>query len=477
MSITSLGFIYFLLAVLSIYYLLPRKAQNYWLLFVSYVFCVSWAWQFALVLFVLTFINYYLAHFLTRNRQGRVSLVWVGISLNLLSLVFFRGFNYFIPQFTGLLSSIGIVTPPTDFVILLPIGLSFYSLQNISYLVDVHRGQIQASDDFFNYALYLAYFPKILSGPIERARDFLPRLTNARQVDNAVLARSLSLIAIGATRKLIVADTISGLIFWDAFNDPSLYTAPELIAFVFMYAFFLYNNFAGYTSMARGISGLFGIELSPNFTQPYFSRSFNEFWNNWHITLSHWLRDYIYFPLSRILMRHIPNRHSLINLVLPPVATMLVSGLWHGFSWSMMLWGGLHGLYLVFERISSLRGPVIAPHKKTLWRQAVSGIFVFTLVSFAWVPFATPELPAAFAYWRGMLDWTYQVIRYRRILIFIPLALLVLIFDGLQRREQDEVFLLRWPRLAQASLLASSIFLILILTSIGDEDPFVYQGF
>ncbi len=477
MNITSLVFLYFLVSVLGIYYLLPKKAQNYWLLVVSYVFVISWAWQFALVLFVLTLLNYFLARKLHKQSQDGLRLLWVGLALNLLMLLIFRAYNFFIPEFTRLLAGIGISTTASDFVILLPIGLSFYTLQNISYLVDVYRGQVKATQDIFDYALYLAYFPKILSGPIERWRDFLPRLNQPRRVDNDILARSLSLIVIGAVRKLIVADLISALIFWDAFEVPSKYTAPELIAFILMYSFYLYNNFAGYTSMARGISGLFGIELSQNFSQPYLSRSFNEFWNNWHITLSHWLRDYVFYPLSRSMMRRISNRQSPIILVIPPLVTMLVSGLWHGLGWNMLLWGGLHGLYLVFERVFALWRPATAPQERVWWRQAMSGVFVFGLVTIAWVPFATTDLSAAMAYWRGMLDWTSQVMRYRRILIFLPLAVFVMVFDWIQRSSNDEAFLLRWPRLAQASMLASSIFLILLLTSIGEGEPFVYQGF
>jgi D-alanyl-lipoteichoic acid acyltransferase DltB (MBOAT superfamily) len=277
-------------------------------------------------------------------------------------------------------------------------------------------------------------------------------------------------------RKLFIASILSAIIFRDAFENPEKYTGPELICWIVIYGFFLYNDFAGYTSIARGVSGLFGIELSPNFNQPYFARNFTEFWNSWHATLSHWLRDYIYFPVSRFLLHHNPTRHHPTNLILPPLVTMLVSGLWHGLSWHMLLWGGLHGTYLVIERLVSFKGPVVPPQQWPLWRQGLAMGIVFILVSFAWVPFIM-EIPVALSYWKGMFDWTYPIIRYRRIFLAVPLIALTLLIDWLQRHYQDEGFVLRWPRLAQASLLAFSIILFAILMQSEQAEPFVYQGF
>jgi D-alanyl-lipoteichoic acid acyltransferase DltB (MBOAT superfamily) len=276
-------------------------------------------------------------------------------------------------------------------------------------------------------------------------------------------------------RKLFIAGLLSGIIFWDAFETPSKYTGPELICWILIYGLFLYNDFAGYTSIARGVSGLFGIELSRNFSQPYFARNMTEFWNSWHISLSHWLRDYIYFPLSRALLRRDPKQPALSYLVLPPMITMLVSGLWHGFGWGTLLWGGLHGSYQVVERLMAAGKPSVPPGQQPVWRQLLASGLVLVLVSFAWVPFIM-DLPLAFTYWAGMLDWTYPFPRYRRILLAIPIFILILLMDWLERRYQDEVFYIRWPRLVQASLLAISFFIILLLLQT-EQQPFVYQGF
>jgi D-alanyl-lipoteichoic acid acyltransferase DltB (MBOAT superfamily) len=437
---------------------------------------VAWSWQFFLLLLVSTAANFTIAHHVRSNEQGRRGLLWAGIGLNVVTLLFFRTADFYLPAMVSLLARLGVQLSGDGLQILLPVGLAYYTLQNISYLVDVYRGQFKAATDVVDFALYLAYFPKVLSGPIERARSFMPTLAKRRVVDNRLLARGLTLIVVGLMRKLFVADTLASFIFWDAFETPSLYTAPELIGWILLYGLYLYNDFAGYTNIARGISWLFGIELSPNFKQPYFARTLTEFWNSWHATLSHWLRDYVYFPLSRSLLRRNPSRRNAPNLILPPLATMLVSGLWHGIGWHMLLWGGLHGAYQVAERLPSLWRPVVPPQQRPRWRQGLSIVIVGGLVTLAWVPFVM-DLPVALAYWQGMLDWTNAVVRYRRIFLFVPFLALVLAVDWIQYRYQDEVVFLRWPRPVQASLLAACLFLLMLIVRVDYAEPFVYLGF
>lgn len=476
MNITALNFYLLLTAVLVIYYILPYRFQNYCLLIISYAFHITWAWQFSLVLFTLTAINYFIALSLHRNERNQPAFLWLGIVLNVAALIFFRVADYFLPGLMSLLSSLGVPLSQYSLKILLPIGLAYYTLQNISYLVDVYRKQITASTNFVDFATYLAYFPKILSGPIERAHTFLPALAQPRRINNKMIARGLTLIITGLIRKLFVAGLLSAIIYWDAFETPNKYTGPELIGWIVIYSFFLYSDFTGYTSIARGISCLFGVELSPNFKQPYFTRSMAEFWNSWHISLTHWLRDYIYFPTRRTLLKRNRDQYHPINLILPPMVTMLVSGLWHGLGWKMMLWGGLHGLFLAGERFLSLHGPVIPSHLRPFWRQCLAAIVVFILVSLTWVPFIM-EPSAALVYWRGMFDWTYPTIRYRRMLLFIPILIVILAVDWLERHYQDETFILRWPGWTQAVLLAFSFFLLGFLMQANQQDPFIYQGF
>jgi alginate O-acetyltransferase complex protein AlgI len=226
------------------------------------------------------------------------------------------------------------------------------------------------------------------------------------------------------------------------------------------------------------VSGLFGIELSPNFNFPYFSRKFTEFWSRWHITLSQWLRDYIFFPLTRFLMARSPNRQNFLVLALPPFVTMLASGLWHGLSWNLLLWGALYGIYLTAERLLSLRKSAPASELPA-WRQGLSILLTFLLVTLAWVPFRL-ELPYAFQYWRGLLQWGNLQMDHRDLRVLL-VGLLYLIpaigLDWLQWRYQDEAFILRWPRLAQAIVLAAVLFLIFIGFPFESGPPFVYLRF
>jgi alginate O-acetyltransferase complex protein AlgI len=472
MSITSLTFAGFVILVLIAYYALPRRPQNVLLLAVSYVFYATWSWWYLVVLIAITAVNFFLAQRLRPGGQPHRARLWAGIGFNLLALAVFKYEDFFAPDLRARLDTWGLDTGAGGVDLLLPIGMSFYIVAVISYLVDVYRGQATAATDPVDFALYIAYFPKLLSGPIERARTFLPRLAQPRFVDNEVLARSMTLIVVGLTRKIMFADTLRQAFPRGVFAFPERFSGAELTGYLLIYALMLYNDFAGYTSIVRGVSGLFGIELSLNFRTPYFAHNFSDFWNRWHITLSHWLRDYIYFPTSRALLRRNPSRGNIPNILLPPMLTMLASGLWHGTGWNMLLWGALHGLYLIVERMWLFWRPAKPAQMQMRWRQILSIGIVVVLVVLAWVPFRTPDLDRTFAYWRGMLDWSGPQRPSVRVLVVILPALWL---DWIQRKE--ELAVLRWPRLVQATLLALAILAIFLVTQAETSAPFVYQGF
>lgn len=476
MQITSGQFAIFTIFTLIVYYILPRRQQNYWLLLASYAFCITWAWQFAVVLFIVTTINYVLAQRQRLEGQGHKGSLWTAVGFNIAVFSFFRLSGFYVEEMETLLRSLGLASELGVMQFLLPVGLSFYILENIAYQIDVHRGQMKPADDFVDYALFQAYFPKLLAGPIERAGVFLPKLAQQRVVDNDALARSFTLIAIGAFRKILIADTLTDMMPWDLFVAPANFGALELWGWLFVYGFALYNDFAGYTSIVRGVSGMFGIEISQNFLQPYLSRNFSEFWNSWHITLSHWLRDYIYFPTMRALIRRDRRRASVINIAVPPIVTMLISGLWHGFSLQMLAWGGLHGTFQVAERALSLRGKVVPPDQLPLWRKILATGVVFILVMWAWVPFRM-ELPVAIEFWQQLLSFNDFGLRYRRLVFSVVYVLAAVMLDVMQRYYQDECLFLRWPRLAQSFLLAAVLFFIIIVSFGTVTQPFVYQGF
>jgi D-alanyl-lipoteichoic acid acyltransferase DltB (MBOAT superfamily) len=264
---------------------------------------------------------------------------------------------------------------------------------------------------------------------------------------------------------------------WEAFlNNPGSLPNVELFAWLVVYSFGLYNDFAGYTSIVRGVSGLFGIELSQNFNTPYFSKNFTEFWTRWHISLSQWLRDYIFFPISRTLARRYPARNGWQNVVIPPMLTMLVSGFWHGPNWQMLFWGGLHGIYLVIERLIMLRQPARSGDAKNTWPGQVSTLVTFLLVALAWVPF-TMRIPNALTFWKELIVGNFFGISDPKLLIALMVLLLSLWLDWAQYKRADETFFLHQNQVVQAGLLAIVAILLFVVTSAGTGQPFVYQGF
>jgi D-alanyl-lipoteichoic acid acyltransferase DltB (MBOAT superfamily) len=281
---------------------------------------------------------------------------------------------------------------------------------------------------------------------------------------------------VGAFRKVVIADSLLLLLpDWDALQ-PLDTSALALLGYLLGYAFALYNDFAGYTNLARGISGLFGIELSPNFAQPYFARSFTEFWNRWHITLSHWLRDYIYFPVARTLRRRFKSAQAL-HLILPPLVTMLVSGLWHNAGWNLLLWGALHGLYQVFEHLPALWRPVVPPPERPIDRQILNGALVFSLSVLAWLPFVM-NLGKVGDYLVALTTWhcacaPTQPIELRLFLFIIP----ALALDVYQAASKAETFFLKWPAWLQAFALVILIALLALFSHANTQVPFIYQGF
>lgn len=467
----------FVSGVLIVYHLLPRRARNIWLLIASYFFYILWSWEFAVMLLAATLFHFELAKRLRKDDRARPVLLWLGVGTNVVLFIIFKASSFYFHRLIAVLEQMGIQSGLGGLQIVIPLGLSYYILQNISYLVDVYRGQIPASTKPVDFALYLAYFPKMIAGPIERARTFLPMVENPRQVEDQMLVRSLILILVGLTRKLLIADILFAHLPWaDMFNNPGVFSKIELIGWLAVYSFGLYNDFAGYTGIVRGVSGLFGIELSPNFNTPYFSRSFTEFWNRWHISLSHWLRDYVFFPVNRMLARRSINRNAWQTLVIPPMITMLASGFWHGPNWQMLLWGSIHGLYLVVERLSTLR-QVPRPESQGAPQQGwASSLVVFLLVTLVWVPFVM-RIPNAVGLWQQL--WTADLFGLRDDTLVFPLVMLIpsIWLDWAQYNKAEEVFFVRQRQVAQAAMLAIVIIFILVVTSSGTGQPFIYQGF
>jgi D-alanyl-lipoteichoic acid acyltransferase DltB (MBOAT superfamily) len=315
-----------------------------------------------------------------------------------------------------------------------------------------------------------------MAGPIERADGFFKQLQGEVLVDNAVIRISLLRIFVGLVRKIVISDMITRLIPVGVFAYPRQFPILDLLFWWIVFAFIVYNDFAGYTSIARGISGLFGIQLSPNFEQPFFSTSYIDFWNRWHISLSNWLRDYIYLPVSRSLLRRNPSGRYWPNLMIPPAVTMLVSGLWHGLNPHFLLWGFLNGLLQGIERLQkSRRKPSSAAPPK--WRQQINIALTLAILLLISVPFKL-DLTQSFDFWTGLVRWTLpQTLVWSNILrptLGVGISLWI---DFLYLPEKDEKGLLKLSKRTQVLLLTIGLFLLFLGTREQTPAPFIYQEF
>jgi alginate O-acetyltransferase complex protein AlgI len=473
MSIVSLGFLGFCLLLLLLYYRLQGRWQNGLLLAGSCAFCASWSYAFLGVLIGVTLFNYAVARPLERERPWRKTLLLAGVAVNLLTLAFFKYADFFVPEALALLGRIGLRTQVAGLQVLIPVGLSFYVLQAISYLVDVSRGQLKACRDPATFALYMSYFPRLTAGPIERARTFLPLLARRRRWESINPGECSTLILIGLVRKIVVADTLLRAIPAGAFSTPLESSGPELLVWLATYAFGIYSDFAGYTDIVRGVSGFFGLPLSRNFSQPLFSRTFSEFWNRWHISLSHWLRDYVYYPVSRALLRRSGGRITPAGMVLPPMLTMMASGIWHGSSANFLLWGGLMGGLLVAERLLAALRPAVASDKRAPWKQWASRLTVIGLAILTAVSFRM-KIPVAIEFWQGLLDWSNAALPDSRVFLVAVPGLWI---DWVQYFKEDELVFLKWPRAARAALCALALLTVFLFSRQTAGEPFIYQGF
>ncbi|MEA5079199.1 MAG: MBOAT family O-acyltransferase [Anaerolineaceae bacterium] len=489
MTVTT--FLFFLFAALAavIFHFLPQRFKLPGLLVVSLAFLFTWSWQFVISLAVLTLINYWIG--LHLNPENKKNGLWLysGIAINILAILIFKYSDFYLPKLAALFgeSSDGLK-------LLVPIGLSFMVVQWIGYLMDISNGRLQAQKDLVQFSLYGFYFPRVVSGPVEKAKQFFARLEKPLTVDRPLLERSAVLIITGLTRKLVFADPLFNLIPAAAFTAPAQYDGQQLLFWLVGYAFALYNDFAGYTLIIRGVSLWFGIELTNNFNLPYLSRSFSEFWSRWHISLSNWLRDYIYLPLSWKIMHSKWKIKVWVNMILPPLITMGVSALWHGISWNMLVWGGLHAVYQIMEYMSQKFRPQPPLNERPRWQQVLNTGVTFLFAILAWVPFKMP-IATAVAYWQSLLHWTlpdlhlyvqalkneipFPALTGTQYINLTMLALLVLaiFFDLSQNRHKSETFLQSWPRWAQVTLIVVLLFVILLATYANNVAPFVYQSF
>jgi len=393
-SFNSPEFLFFLPSVLVIYGLLFRRdlLRTTFLLCASYMFYMSWNWRYAGLIAASTMVDYYVGLRLSgEERQARRRLLLIAsLCCNLGLLGYFKYNNFFVDLITPLF---GVDMSFLKHSFLLPVGISFYTFQTLSYTIDVYRRHIEHEPNLIRFATYVAFFPQLVAGPIVRARDFLPQMRRTPDVSRENVQRGLYLVFQGLAKKVLLADLLAGLAVDAVFSDPSGFSSWDLLMGLYAYAFQIYNDFSGYSDVAIGAALMLGFYLPQNFNRPYLAQNPREFWTRWHISLSTWLRDYLYIPLGG-------NRGTRARVAFSLMMTMLLGGLWHGAALNFVFWGAYHGVLLVLYRGASKHGADALPAR------ILNRIVCFHLVLVGWLLFRGGDMQTIQAYVTGLSHLT-----------------------------------------------------------------------
>ncbi len=384
MLFTEFRFLLFFAIVWSLYWLVRSNAiRKILLLVASYAFYAGWDARFLVLIFVSTVIDWVVGRQLHQERDEAKRRRWVTTSVvvNLGILGFFKYFNFFIESAVTASAWLGLPLQAQALEIVLPVGISFFTFQSMSYTIDIHRGRTEPRG-FLDFSLYVAFFPQLVAGPIVRAREFLPQLGSARRLSKVSFRWGLGLFMVGFVKKAAIADNVAPIV--DAyFADPAAYDVMASWIAVTLYAVQIYCDFSGYSDMAIATAALLGYELGRNFAAPYFASSLTAFWRRWHISLSTWLRDYLYITLGG-------NRGGEFKTYRNLFLTMLLGGLWHGAAWTFVIWGALHGLWLIAERLMGVQA-----ERRTGWARYVWIAVTFYVVCVFWIFFRAQSTEVA----------------------------------------------------------------------------------
>lgn len=399
MLFNSIDFALYLPVVFLFYWFVTNtnlKSQNVLIVISSYVFYGWWDWRFLLLILLSTFTDYIVGLKLnSEDREPkRIMLLWISIIFNLGILGFFKYYNFFLDNFITAFKFFGQDIPGTSLRIVLPVGISFYTFQTLSYTIDVYKRKLKPTSDFIAFSAFVSFFPQLVAGPIERAADLLPQFYKERVFNYSLAIDGLRQILWGLFKKMVIADNCAWLAN-DIFNNSADLSGSVLLLGAFFFAFQIYGDFSGYSDIAIGCSRLFGFKLSQNFAFPYFSRDIAEFWRRWHISLSSWFRDYLYVPLGG-------SRGSVGKKVRNIFIIFLVSGFWHGANWTFIVWGGLNALYflpLLLTRKNRKNMEIVAHGRKfPTVKECLNIMVTFSLTLVAWVFFRAESVAKAISY-------------------------------------------------------------------------------
>lgn len=486
----SWHFAAFFVVVSFLYFLCAYRIRWLLLLLASYYFYMCAVPEYALLLMASTGIDYLLGIKIhqTDSRVSRLRWLWVSLSMNLGVLFTFKYFNFFSESCEALTAWLGVAMAIPDSELLLPVGISFYTFQTLSYSIDVYRGHQQPERHFGRFALYVSFFPQLVAGPIERSTNLLPQFRQQFDFDYGRVTGGLKLMAWGLFKKVVIADHLALLVNC-VYGSPESYAGPHYVLATVFFAIQIYCDFSGYSDIAIGAARIFGFRLMTNFNRPYAARSFADFWSRWHISLSSWFRDYLYIPLGG-------NRVGVPRWYLNLMIVFLISGLWHGASWTFVLWGALHGTYLVAGHMTTpIRQRVSRQwhfDRYARWHRSFQILWVFSLTCFAWIFFRADSIADSWLIvgglasgWASLLEpgWMSQT----RILTglsagyFNLAVILVVVLEVVQSRP--EVKIGQWPQMfwsnSTAVRWAGYIALVLAIVNLGapKAQPFIYFQF
>jgi alginate O-acetyltransferase complex protein AlgI len=459
----SAVYLVFLILVVFAYWRMRHTAQNRFLLAASYFFYGWWDWRFLLVMIASTAMDYWIAGAISRSTEHgkRRSLLVVSLVINFSILGFFKYFNFFVDSAERFAAVLGMHSiPHALFSIILPPAISFYTFQEVAYIVDVYYGRVAAATSFVDYGLFISFFPHLIAGPIQRPSHLLPQVQRPRVVDQTRIYDGVMLILSGLFRKCVIADSC-GVLANAAFGGRMGSTGIAALIGVYAFAWQIYGDFSGYSDIARGSAQVLGFHFMVNFRQPYLATSLQDFWRRWHISLSTWLRDYLYIPLGG-------SRHGEAATYRNLFVTMLLGGLWHGANWTFVFWGALHGAGLAVERALGLANRVL----RTWWRR----ILVFHFVCFGWIFFRAASFGAAWAYLRQFTNWAWRP-TYLSALAYLAIFTLPLFAMDLRLESTGEEYLGQTARYRWQIAAAAAAVIAVAIFSQGESSAFIYFQF
>lgn len=479
MLFNSLDFAIFFPVFFVLYWIVAKKLtlRNVLILGASYLFYGWWDWRFLFLIIFSSFVDFFVGKALgeTVKKSKRKALLLVSLVSNLGLLVYFKYANFFIDSFVQSFRFFGGEIEATTLDIILPVGISFYTFQTLSYTIDIYYGKIKPTRNILAFFSFVAFFPQLVAGPIERAKHLLPQFFVTHKFNYRFARTGLLLMAFGLFKKMVIADRL-GILVNQVYNDPESHGGGALVVATIAFAFQIYCDFSGYSDIAIGAARTLGFDLMKNFDAPYFSKSITEFWRRWHISLSTWFRDYVYIPLGG-------SRKKELRVYTNLFIVFLVSGLWHGAAITFIIWGAIHGLFIVLEKAMS-------NHGLKLSRRGVIGSlvfipFTFVIATFAWIFFRANSTADALYVARGIFDWSKETNYFDLGLIKpefyagLVAIVLLLIFDAVHRRFNAIKLLDKIPFFIRPILYVVIIFTILIFGIYGEDgvSEFIYFQF